>query len=38
MGDIEAVQCFAMKSPGRTIWSTACINMKFKSQRLRWAT
>ncbi len=30
MGDVEAVQCFAMKSPGRTIWSTASINMKFK--------
>ena len=31
MGDVEAVQCFAMKSPGRTIWSTASINMKFKN-------
>jgi len=31
MGDIEAVQCFAMKSSGRTIWSTASINMKFKN-------
>ena len=31
MGPVEAVQCFAMKSPGRTIWSTASINMKFKS-------
>ena len=30
MGDVEAVQCFAMKAPGRTIWSTASINMKFK--------
>jgi len=29
MGPIEAVQCFAMKAPGRTIWSTASINMKF---------
>ncbi|MBQ3079644.1 MAG: Gfo/Idh/MocA family oxidoreductase [Clostridia bacterium] len=31
MGDVEAVQCFAMKSPGRTIWSTSSINMKFKN-------
>lgn len=31
MGDVEAVQCFAMKSPGRTIWSTASVNMKFKN-------
>ena len=31
MGDVDAVQCFAMKSPGRTIWSTASVNMKFKS-------
>ena len=30
MGDVDAVQCFAMKSPGRTIWSTASVNMKFK--------
>ena len=30
MGPIEAVQCFAMKAPGRTIWSTASVNMKFK--------
>ena len=30
MGDIEAVQCFAMKAPGRTIWSTASMNFKFK--------
>ncbi len=30
-GDIEAVQCFAMKAPGRTIWSTAQFNMRFKS-------
>lgn len=28
-GDIEAVQCFATKAPGRTIWSTAHFNMKF---------
>ena len=30
-GDIEAVQCFAMKAPGRKIWSTAQFNMRFKS-------
>ncbi len=28
-GDIEKVQCFATKAPGRTIWSTAHWNMKF---------
>lgn len=30
-GDIEAVQCFATKAPGRTLWSTAQFNMKFKN-------
>jgi predicted dehydrogenase len=30
-GDIEAVQCFGMKAPGRTIWSTATFNMRFKN-------
>lgn len=30
-GDIEAVQCFAMKAPGRKIWSTAQFNLRFKS-------
>jgi predicted dehydrogenase len=30
-GDIEAVQCFATKAPGRTIWSTATFAMKFKN-------
>src|SRR5262245_3758748 len=30
-GDIEAVQCFGMKAPGRSIWSTATFNMKFKN-------
>ena len=30
-GDIEAVQCFATKAPGREIWSTAQFNMRFKS-------
>jgi len=28
-GEIEAVQCFATKAPGRSIWSTAQFNMKF---------
>ena len=28
-GDIEAVQCFVTKAPGRAIWSTASFNMKF---------
>ena len=30
-GDIEAVQCFATKAPGREIWSTAQFNMRFRS-------
>jgi predicted dehydrogenase len=30
-GDIEAVQCFAQKAPGRKIWSTAQFNMRFKN-------
>jgi len=30
-GDIERVQCFAAKAPGRSIWSTAHFSMKFKS-------
>ena len=33
-GDIESVQCFAVKAPGRNIWSTAQFNMKFKSGAL----
>ena len=28
-GDIEAVQCFATKAPGRKIWSTAQFNLRF---------
>jgi predicted dehydrogenase len=28
-GDVEAVQCFATKAPGRTIWSTAHFNLRF---------
>jgi len=30
-GDVEAVQCFATKAPGRKIWSTAHFSMKFKN-------
>ena len=30
-GDIEAVQCFATKAPGRKIWSTAQFLMRFKN-------
>ena len=30
-GDVEAVQCFAVKAPGRTIWSTAQFNLRFKN-------
>ncbi len=28
-GDIEAVQCFATRAPGRSIWSTAHFSLKF---------
>jgi predicted dehydrogenase len=30
-GDVEAVQCFATKAPGRKIWSTAHIALRFKN-------
>ena len=30
-GDVEAVHCFAVKAPGRTIWSTAQFNLRFTS-------
>jgi predicted dehydrogenase len=30
-GDVAAVQCFALKAPGRKIWSTAQFNMRFKN-------
>ncbi len=30
-GDVEAVQCFGLKAPGRSIWSTAHFSMKFKN-------
>ncbi len=33
-GDIEAVQCFATKAPGRSIWSTAQFNMRFRNGAL----
>ncbi len=29
-GDIEAVHCFATKAPGRSIWSTAQFNLRFR--------
>lgn len=29
-GPVEKVTCFAMKAPGRDIWSTASINMQFE--------
>jgi len=28
-GDITQVQCFAMKAPGRSLWSTASFNFRF---------
>ncbi len=30
-GDVEAVQCFATKAPGRSLWSTAHFSMRFKN-------
>ena len=30
-GDIDNVHCYAMKAPGRDIWSTASINVQFKN-------
>jgi len=30
-GDVEAVQCFATKAPGRKVWSTAHFSLKFKN-------
>jgi len=30
-GDIAAVQCFALKAPGRNIWSSASFNFRFKN-------
>ncbi len=30
-GDIDRVHCFATKAPGRSIWSTAQFNLRFRS-------
>jgi predicted dehydrogenase len=30
-GDVEAVQCFVTKAPGRKIWTTAHFSMRFKN-------
>lgn len=30
-GDIAAVHCFGTKAPGRSIWSTATFNLKFRN-------
>jgi predicted dehydrogenase len=30
-GDVDAVHCFATKAPGRSIWSTAQFNLRFKN-------
>ena len=30
-GDVEAVQCFATKAPGRSVWSTAHFSLKFRN-------
>ncbi|MBS0661943.1 MAG: Gfo/Idh/MocA family oxidoreductase [Verrucomicrobia bacterium] len=30
-GDVEAVHCFATKAPGRKIWSTATMSLRFKN-------
>ncbi len=30
-GPVESVQCYAVKAPGRNIWSTASINMRFEN-------
>jgi predicted dehydrogenase len=30
-GDVDSVQCFATKAPGRTIWTTAHFSMQFKN-------
>ena len=31
MGDVAQVHCYAMKAPGRNLWSTASINMRFEN-------
>ncbi|MBV9850984.1 MAG: Gfo/Idh/MocA family oxidoreductase [Armatimonadetes bacterium] len=30
-GDVEAVQCFATKAPGRQIWTTAHFSLRFRN-------
>ena len=30
-GDVAAVQCFAAKAPGRTIWTTAHFSLRFRN-------
>jgi len=30
-GDVESVHCFVTQAPGRTLWSTATFNMRFKN-------
>jgi predicted dehydrogenase len=30
-GDVEAVQCFGLKAPGRGIWSTTHFSMRFRN-------
>lgn len=30
-GEVECVHCFATKAPGRSIWSTAQFNLRFRS-------
>jgi len=30
-GDVEAVQCFVTRAPGRSIWSTAHFSLRFKN-------
>ena len=30
-GDVEAVQCFATKAPGRAVWSTAHFSMRLRT-------
>ncbi|MCL2512323.1 MAG: Gfo/Idh/MocA family oxidoreductase [Oscillospiraceae bacterium] len=30
-GEVKEVQCFAVKAPGRSIWSSASVNMLFES-------
>ena len=30
-GDVEAVHCFATRAPGRSIWSTAQFNLRFRN-------